>query len=93
MNGCLLVGEKNNVLFLSFDNEFSGIMYSLFGGKQNIFLTIFSTKFVVKCAAKILKIVQQIKILCPKLILNRDFKLAREIIHDHKISVLTTFFI
>ena len=30
-------------------------MYSLFGGRQNIFLTIFSTKFVVKCAAFIIK--------------------------------------
>ena len=82
---------ETNVLYLTFDNEFSGIMYSLFGGRQNIFLTIFSTKFVVKCAAKILKIGWQIKILCPKLFLNRDFALAREIIHDHKLSVLTTF--
>ena len=46
----------SNVLFLTFINEFSGIMYSLFGGRQNIFLKIFSTKFVVKCAAKSLKI-------------------------------------
>ena len=30
------------------------------------------------------------KILCPKLILNRDFALARKIIHDHKLSVLAT---
>ena len=36
------------------NNEFSGIIYSLLSGRQNIFLTIFSTKFVVKCA--ILKI-------------------------------------
>ena len=43
--------------FLSFDNEFSQIMYSLFGGKQTIFLTLFSTNFVIKCAAKNLKIV------------------------------------
>ena len=28
------------------------IVFSLFGGRQNIFLTIFSTKFVVKCAEK-----------------------------------------
>ena len=46
----------SNVLFLTFDNEFSGIIYSLFGGRQNIFLKIFSTKFVIKCAAEILKI-------------------------------------
>ena len=49
-------GSNTNVLFFTFDNEFSVIMYSLSGGRQNIFLTIFSTKFVVKCAAKILKI-------------------------------------
>ena len=45
-----------NLLFLTFDNGFSGITYNLFGGKQNIFLTIFSTKFVIKCAANKLKI-------------------------------------
>ena len=44
-----------NVLFLTVDNEFSGIMYSLFGGRQNIFLTIFSNKFVIKCSAVVLK--------------------------------------
>ena len=46
------MGNETNVLFLTFDSEFSGIMYSLFRGRQTIFLTIFSTKFVVKCAAK-----------------------------------------
>ena len=45
-----------NVLFLTFDNAFSGIMYSLFEGRQNIFRIIFVTKFFVKGAAKILKI-------------------------------------
>ena len=44
--------NKTNVLFLTADNEFSWVMYSLFGGRQNIFLTVFSTKFFVKCAAK-----------------------------------------
>ena len=42
----------SNGLFLIFDKEFSGMMYSLFRGRQNIFLTIFSTKFVVKWPAK-----------------------------------------
>ena len=46
----------SNVLFLTSNNEFSGIIYSLFRGRQNIFLTIFSTKFVVKCAITNLKI-------------------------------------
>ena len=55
-----------------------------------MFSTIFATKLVVICAANILKFGWQIKILCPKLILNRDFALAREIIHDHKLSVLAT---
>ena len=43
-------------VFLMSENEFSGIIYSLFRGGQNIFLTIFSIKFVVKCATKIFKI-------------------------------------
>ena len=29
------------MLFLSFDNEFFGIIYSLFGSMQNIFLIIY----------------------------------------------------
>ena len=45
-----------NVLFLTFDNEFLGVICSFFRGRQNIFLSIFSTKFVVKCATKVLKI-------------------------------------
>ena len=36
------------MLFLTFDNQFSGIMYSYFGGWQTIFLTIFSTIFSTK---------------------------------------------
>ena len=66
------------MFILALENEF--------GEKQNIFSTIFGTKFVVICAAKILQIGKQIKILCTKLILNRDF--AREIIHDHNLSIL-----
>ena len=45
-----------NVLFVRSDNEFSRDIYSLFRGRQNIFLTLFRTKFVIKCAIKILKI-------------------------------------
>ena len=48
--------RKTNVLFWTSDNEFLGIIYSLFRGRQNIFLRVFNTKFVVKCAMKILKI-------------------------------------
>ena len=47
---------NSNVLFLTSDNEFLGIICSLFRGRQNIFLTIFGIKFVVKCATKILEI-------------------------------------
>ena len=39
-------GNSLSVLFLMSDNEFSRIMYSLFRGRQNIFIKIFSTKFV-----------------------------------------------
>ena len=38
-----------------------------------MFLPISRSKFVVKCAAKILKIGYQINILCPKIFLNRNF--------------------
>ena len=41
------------VLFLTSDNEFLGIIYSFFRGRQNIFLTIVRTKFVVKFSIKI----------------------------------------
>ena len=64
--------------------------------KGFIFLPIEFPKFVVRCAAQILKI-GWIKKLCQKnkkkkkTILNRDFALAREIIHDYKLSVLATF--
>ena len=34
------------MLFLTSDNEFLGIIYSLFRGRQNIFLMIFSIKGV-----------------------------------------------
>ena len=50
------LGLYGNVLFLTFENEISGIIYRLFRDGQNIFLTIFNTKFVVKCATKKLKI-------------------------------------
>ena len=59
-----------NAYILAPENGFPEIIYTFFEGRQNIFSTIFGTKFVVICAAKILKIASQIKILCPKLILN-----------------------
>ena len=48
--------NRCRAVFLMSDNEFSGIIYSLLRGRQTIFLTIFNTKFIVKCATKILKI-------------------------------------
>ena len=45
----------SNVLFLTSENEISGLIYSLFRGRQNIFLPIVRSK-VVKCAANILKV-------------------------------------
>ena len=53
-------GTVINVLFLTSENEILGIIYSLFRGRQNIFLTIFSIKLDVKCATKFLKIGWQI---------------------------------
>ena len=44
------------VYILAPENEFPEIMYAFFGGRQNMFSTIFGTKFVVICAAKFLKI-------------------------------------
>ena len=41
------------MFILALENEFSEIICIKFGEKQNIFLTIFGTKFVVICAAKI----------------------------------------
>ena len=51
---------------LTFENGFSGIIYTLFRERQNIFSTIASFEIVVKCATNILKIGQKIKILCAK---------------------------
>ena len=41
------------------------------------------------CAANISKTGLQIKILWQTIILNKDFALAREIIRDHVLSILT----
>ena len=49
--------------FSTSENAFSGIIYSLL---CYIFFPLFSTKFVVKCATKSLKIVWQTQKLCPK---------------------------
>ena len=45
-----------NVLFFTSEIEISGIIYSSFRDRQNIFLKIFSTEFVVKYATETLKI-------------------------------------
>ena len=45
-----------NVYILAPENEFPEIVYAFFGGRENIFLTIVGTKFVVICAAKIFKV-------------------------------------
>ena len=44
---------SSTVLLLTYENEILAIIYSLFRDRQNIFLAIFSTKFVIKCATKI----------------------------------------
>ena len=50
-----------NVYTLAPDNEFPEISYAFYGGRQNIFSTIFGTKFVVDLisGAKILKSVNK----------------------------------
>ena len=54
--GALKALPVSFLMIVTSENETLGIIYSLFRGKQNIFLTIFSSKFVVKCATKTLKI-------------------------------------
>ena len=48
------------MLFFTSENDISAITYSLFRGRQNILLTIFSTKSVVNYAAKSLKMSKSI---------------------------------
>ena len=73
MNAQVVI-SKLDCLILTFENEFSGVIFlSCFRGKQNIFATTFITKFVVKCAAKSLRIGQQIKILCAKIFVIEIF--------------------
>ena len=67
-------------LVASFISMFYGYHYAMNCPHVAIFLSIFSTNFVLKCATKILKIGLQINILCPKIIYNRDFAETREII-------------
>ena len=53
-------------------------------GRKSIFLSASRSQFVTIRLAKNLKIGQRI--------LNRDFALAGEVIHDHKFSFSATFF-
>ena len=64
----------------------------MFEGSKNIFLSASRSQFVAIGPAKILDIGQWITFLWPKRILNRNFALAREIIHDHKFSFYAIFF-
>ena len=61
------------MLFSTSANTNPQIIYSLFRGKQHIYLSIVRSKYVVKCISKILKIGRQIQKLCPKIILNKVF--------------------
>ena len=64
-----------NGLFLT--SEFSGIIYSLFRGWQNVFLTIFSTKFVITCATKVLKNQLTKTKVMSKNIFNKEFSIEK----------------
>ena len=44
---------------------------------SNIVLSLFSIPLVLKCAAKFLKIGLQIKKICPKMFLSRDFYMEK----------------
>ena len=57
---------KNWLLWMFFLREFLS-----FSGRQNNFMPTFRPKFDLKCVAKILKISRLIKLLCPKILLNR----------------------
>ena len=61
-------------------------------GRKSIFLSASRSQFVAIGPANILKIGQRITFLWPICILNRDFALAGEVIHDHKVSFSATFF-
>ena len=60
-------------------------------GHRNFFLSASRFQFVEIGPAKNLKIGQEIMSLWQKLILNRVFAVAREIIYEHKFSVYTIF--
>ena len=55
-------------------------------GRKNIFMSASISQIVATGPAKRLKIGQRISFIWPKRILNREFALAGEIIHDHKCS-------
>ena len=52
----VLSSELTIMIILTLENEFSEIIYILCRGRQNIYSTILGSKFVVTCAANILKI-------------------------------------
>ena len=60
-------------------------------GHRNFFLSASRFRFVAIGPAKNLKIGQEIMSLWRKIILNRVFAVAREIIYEHKFSVNTMF--
>ena len=57
--------------------------FSTAGGRGKCIYSVAGSQFVATGPAKILKISQKITFLWQKLILNRDFALAGEIIHDN----------
>ena len=61
------------------------------GGQENIFMSASRSQFVAKGPATIFKISQRVAFLWPERVLNRDFALAREIIHNYKLSFYAIF--
>ena len=73
-------------LILNFLREFLAVK-----GHEKDFLSAFRSQFVSIGPTKILKIGQGITFSWQNIILNRDFALAREIIHDHKFPMYAIY--
>ena len=95
---CLLPGHGRSAVGVNNQCVKSDVRFLIFGenfllleGRKSIFLAASRSQFVAIGPAKFLKIGQRITFLWPKGILNRNFAIAGEVIHDHKFSFYATF--
>ena len=84
-----LIAHEHVYVYNLISIEFAAKIYG--SGHINVFLLASRFQFVAIGQAKILKIGQEIMSLWQKIILNRVFAVAREIIYEHKFSVYTIF--